>query len=438
MGAIVVDEIHAIVNNADFRKAMRNIRNLMSLKVPITFLTATLPTRLDQWYIEYLGLPKKHTKIRADTDRPEHRYILFTTAREDLSIHTVAFILESSRALSGSQRAIVFVRSKQFGQYLKSVFPQMGFISSDIEDEAERSTIIDEWKDGKSGGWIIGTSSLIQGVDYHDVCLVVFAASPFGMVDFVQGAGRAGRNGRESKVVMLHDGTIIPPVNGDADDLTCRREMIKWLANKTQCRRLIISECMDGKQTTCRSLESATPCDICERSHNLIPVWDAARLVDPDDLYQRSDILQPDLTSSTSEASTLEPTTRLPAIPLRPRLAPPDILRTSMDELTGAQLRLQKAMECIDALETFGQNCGICHAQSAGDVFTNKKHPTWKSCINVSNVFHPFYDWNKPKNNVGVGRPHRSCSFAEPGYRIGGMTAVSVTGAGSAPFHTQH
>lgn len=372
------------------------ISKVMSLKVRVTFLTATLPRRLEPEYKRILRLPEGCRTIRASTNRPEHQYIVLTSSKSKLFDHTVGFIHEGSTLLSGSQRAIVFVRSKEVGHAIKHVFPKIPFINGDIADERARSNMIADWEAGRSGGWIIGTTSLIQGVDYSNVHLVVFAASPFGMIDFVQGAGRAGRNGRRAKIVVLHTREPVYWSKDDVADLECRKEMVSWLKNRSACRRDGISNCMDGTPQTCRGLTgNAALCDICKPEHGLHAIWDNARKLDLSKLAQE---LQLNLTPDAQKTASLAPANQLAVVPLRPQLAPPDVLRTSAMEASLFLARLQTAIECVNLLQAFFPNCGICHAVSGGKTLTGQTHKEWsKYCKpNPKWNFGPFYDWNKP------------------------------------------
>lgn len=363
----------------------------MTLKIRVTFLTATLPVRLESEYRNTLKLPENHVMIRADTNRPEHQYIVLNTSKDELSNHTLGFIHHASTLLSQTQRAIIFVRSKAIGNTLKNVFPDIGFIHGAIKDDKARAKMIADWETGRSGGWIIGTTSLIQGVDYHNVHLVVFAAPPFGMVDFVQGAGRAGRNGKSSKVVVLDTGTPIYCSKDDITDLECKREMAMWLGNRHQCRRIGISKCMDGNPQTCLGLPgSAARCDVCSPEHDLHVVWEEARKFDFRQLSQRP---KPNLVPG-AQGTSLKPAAQLAVVPLRPQLAPPDVLRKSAIEMVLLQTRIQTAIECIYLLEAFSPNCGICHAESG--TLTGERHSGWTICKPPSQAFAPFYLWNKP------------------------------------------
>ena len=49
----------------------------------------------------------------------------------------------------------------------------------------------------EKGGFIVATSALDTGVDYPGIVFVLHAGMPYGMIDYAQESGRAGRGGEE-------------------------------------------------------------------------------------------------------------------------------------------------------------------------------------------------------------------------------------------------
>jgi hypothetical protein len=109
--------------------------------------------------------------------------------------------------------------------------------------------------------WMVSTTALLHGVDYPQVNAVVFLGCPFGLYDFVQGAGRGGRAGQESLVAVLY--SEIP----DPLPKECRhgfREEMENVIVSSACRRLGISKVMDGKELPCSLVADALLCNACE------------------------------------------------------------------------------------------------------------------------------------------------------------------------------
>lgn len=407
---IVFDEAHILLTSSGFRECVNDVRQAMACRVPFTLLSATLPTRLVQGLADKLNLPKEVNVIKAPTNRQEHCYAIWKVPRQFLVKTTAAFIHLCSSLLHGSRRGIVFVQRKDEGKRLAEHFENLDFVYSDVEEE-DRLKMIYRWKSGSSGGWIIGTTSLIQGVDYHDVHLVVFMGPTFGMVDLVQGAGRAGRNGKYSRVVVLDTNDLYPD-KGDDDDFGCRRELMNWLQDN-KCRRVGISQCMDSIVSTCESLPNAHPCDVCQKDEELDNMWEKAKLLDisgegPVRLALKHAPLSTGLLIQTQG----NPPMQLDVAPLVPQIPTPVALRKSHEE-NALKAGLEKiATECLDGLLQFGGNCATCFL--AHQKLTNERHLSFKNCWGgrFPSYWAKIYDYNKPMKNrkqVSVIFPYWLC-----------------------------
>jgi len=303
-----------------------------------------------------------------------------------------AFMMAASKKLFSediSRRGIIFVRTKDQGAALKTLFQHIDFIHGEVTDESVRAEMIRKWKTGQSGGWIIGTTSLIQGVDYPNVHLVIFLDAAWGMIDFVQGAGRGGRNGHLTRVVMIH-ADWIPTVRGF--DTVCAAEMRGWIQNTKDCRRVGISRCMDEVETTCGSLEGAVHCDMCLPDSLLQQVFQTANPLHP---QGDADMLSQVLLAPPTHSPT-DPRPQLTIPMLRPQPARAAVIRTAAKAIETEAARESNAKRCITNLEEFGDNCAICHARNNG-VMTGVQH---KMCFKESGCspeLESFYDHNKPR-----------------------------------------
>ena len=381
---IVLDEAHVILCSREFRQVMKDMHLLIACKVPLTLLTATLPPRLEQSLVKECRLPT-HKIIRAPSDRKEHQYSIVRVDRDDVVKKTLGVVDSLTGSLQNTGRGIIFVRSKAIGKELQSCLPGVDLITGGITDDQAREQMMQKWKTGLSGGWIIGTSCLIQGVDYPDVHLVVFAGSPWGLIDFVQGAGRGGRSGAMCRIVLVDGGEA--QRSSDTEDALCSNEMVKWTKNSDKCRRLGISQCMDKGEVTCRSLEGAIHCDVCTPDPAMrsilkttVPLHGASAWLPPVSLAAPTGFLT-------------EPSSQLPIPDLRPQPARSVAVKASKEAHVLASSRKERAFECILTLRAFGNNCGACHVQEM--LFTGDPHPM---CINrFSGELKTFYQWNKPK-----------------------------------------
>ncbi len=53
---------------------------------------------------------------------------------------------------------------------------------------------------------VIATTSLVMGIDISDIRCIVHYGAPREVVDYIQGIGRAGRDGMEAQAIMYFSG----------------------------------------------------------------------------------------------------------------------------------------------------------------------------------------------------------------------------------------
>ena len=99
---------------------------------------------------------------------------------------------------------------------------------------------------------VISTSALGMGIDMKGVRTVVHYGPPHTAEDYLQAIGRAGRDGGESHVVLLHSGAL-----NRGTDMNIRQ----YLSKPDGCRReclLALFECSVEQKDPLHSC-----CDLC-------------------------------------------------------------------------------------------------------------------------------------------------------------------------------
>ena len=208
--------------------------------------------------------------IRESTDRPNHAYhVLHYNGRV---VHMLDRVVKLAQLLEkgfeSDSRGIVFCREIKKVDILAKSFHHCKDHSKMTSED--RMAQFERWRSGMTK-WIIATTGLMHGIDYGWVDAIIFVEMPYGLVNFAQGAGRAGRMGRPSNIFLLHASEYqqIMPQGSDPDE-TCLLGGDEYMLNMRECRRSVMTRIMDGRGVKCSDGFTSMPCDICEPESNLV------------------------------------------------------------------------------------------------------------------------------------------------------------------------
>ncbi len=201
VGLIVVDEAHCISEwGHDFRPDYRKISNLreqLNKRVPLLALTATATNKVKDDIVESLKLSDPFLYVSSPIRDNIAYYVLYTESKLSL----IRSVLKSNQG----QAAIIYVSSrrrsleieKQLKAYGIRVAAYHGGMSAKL-----RSEISNAWADG-SLDCIVATKAFGMGIDKADVRFVFHYDLPDTLEGYVQEAGRAGRDQKSSKAILL-------------------------------------------------------------------------------------------------------------------------------------------------------------------------------------------------------------------------------------------
>jgi superfamily II DNA/RNA helicase len=275
LARIVVDEVHVIWFDRDFRTKSDSLGYLATVGVPIIGLTATLPPSEEQNVTFQLGWNStQYVTLREPTTRPNlaYQYMKFNGSDEytdrqqflaRLAKHLTSLVKPERFPPGCQSRAILFYSSREL---LKEIVELTNWQNQTtyhaLAPEDEKPTSVEDWDKGVKP-IMHATSAFGLGVDFPFVDLVIHVGLPFGLIDYMQQAGRAGRAGQQAACCLLYWAPLRPsqnPSNG-ANDL------INALRDNKQCLRFQYESYLDGSSVPCLLRPDAALCDRCATVH---------------------------------------------------------------------------------------------------------------------------------------------------------------------------
>ena len=249
---IFVDECHVTFTQSDWRPKLSRLNVVRGLRVPLVLLTATLPCILEI-ELEYNMLLQVARYIRAPTARPKTQYTVVKVEYGKLHEEVVALCIRKKAQLEVGEKGVVYSKSRNGCELLAREL-RCAYYHAGLVDDEER---LQKWL--SEGGLLVATSALGTGVDFPGIMFTVHVDVPYGMIDFSQESGRAGRAGEDvDSIIVVEKGKAERMMDGTrgADDGV----MYEFIAT-AGCRRLVMSRYFDGREDGCG--EGYARCDGC-------------------------------------------------------------------------------------------------------------------------------------------------------------------------------
>ncbi|TKA79674.1 hypothetical protein B0A49_04713 [Cryomyces minteri] len=290
---VVVDECHLTYTASDYRPRLVQLKNLRTLSCQMVLLTATQPPMLENELGKSM-LVRGARHIRASTVRRNIRYMVQQCERGKLIETAVQICRRQERRLQG-QKGVVYCRSRaqceEAAEELGCPFYHAGLLLDGRADRLER------WVD--RGGLIVATSALGTGVDYAGIVFVLHVGVPYGMIDFAQESGRAGRAGEAvDSVILVEDGEV---ERRDGSLPRMDESAMMAFIQASECRRKVMSGYLDGRETACLDID----CAACDRCGEGVAEWHGAQREYEDEWRKVRQVLDADWSTSKPLASKL-------------------------------------------------------------------------------------------------------------------------------------
>jgi len=210
LGMVVVDEAHCISSwGHDFRPSYRRIVNLvkrLDMGFPVLACTATATIRVQEDIRSQLD-NSRLTLIRGSLSRPNFGLCVVHTDSQEAKM---SHLLKLMQRLEGT--GIVYcgtqVESETYAKWLEFNGVNATYYNAGL-DNATRKTI-EEGLMNSTFKCVVSTNALGMGIDKPDIRFIIHTQVPVSPLHYYQEIGRAGRDGRDSKIYLFY--------NEDEDD----------------------------------------------------------------------------------------------------------------------------------------------------------------------------------------------------------------------------
>ncbi|MCR4822337.1 MAG: RecQ family ATP-dependent DNA helicase [Treponema sp.] len=251
---ISIDEAHCVSEWGDsFRPSYLELgRIIQTLKVPlITAFTATASRPVLDRIGEILFGGNYHL-VRGASDRANIHYgVRYAYAKKKA-------VLEA--ALTMKKPLIIFCgtrhRTEEMARLCAAYFgsEKTRFYHAGLTKEEKKA--VEEWFFASKDGILAATCAYGMGVDKSDIASVIHLDAPEHLENFVQEAGRAGRNGDNVHSLLVWNHADY--VRWRQAKEGSRERALGDFAQSRSCRRQMILDYLGGENAVCSG------CDICD------------------------------------------------------------------------------------------------------------------------------------------------------------------------------
>ncbi len=202
---LVVDEAHCVSSwGHDFRPDFLRLGELRRLlgSPPVSALTATATRHVQDDIVRVLEMSTDVVRIVTGFDRPNLAYRVVRVPGEQAKLEALRLLLEKS-----AKPGLVYVGTRKEAEELAGLCTAWGLRASHYHGArpaAERDGVQNAFMAGKLEV-VVATNAFGMGVDKSNVRFVVHYRLPGTIEAFYQEAGRAGRDGKPSRCVLLYD-----------------------------------------------------------------------------------------------------------------------------------------------------------------------------------------------------------------------------------------
>ena len=227
----VFDEAHSIWEwghdfRPDYLDAVKLIRSELAPGVPITALTATaFPEVRKELYKIFEFSPGNISLVETYPDRPEIKYYIHKARGEAAPIQKLSELAQLLTYLNrkygqNNWSSIVYVNTRRHSERLAWALGRLGFRAEAYHaglGDLIRSEVQARFEEGTTP-IVVATKAFGMGIDKRNVRAVVHFEPPESIEAYLQGSGRAGRDGEGAYALLCH-----APKD---------RDLVEWMATR--------------------------------------------------------------------------------------------------------------------------------------------------------------------------------------------------------------
>lgn len=267
---IAIDEAHCVAEWGDtFRPAYLTLGKIIQdLGVElVTAFTATASPQILERIGQVLFGGNAHL-VRGESDRPNiHYFVEYAWAKQKAACRLAATEKKPMLIFCGTRAA-----SEEMARELVECFghKKVRFYHAGLS--REEKSAVEKWFFPNDDAILCCTCAFGMGVDKSDVRTVIHLEPSLTVESYVQEAGRAGRDKKISKAILLWN--FDDSERFEKFPKESRERVIKKFAESKTCRRQVLLDALGGEQAICSG------CDICEGregNENFLPpgIFDA-------------------------------------------------------------------------------------------------------------------------------------------------------------------
>jgi ATP-dependent DNA helicase RecQ len=291
---LAIDEAHCMVEwGHDFRPDYARLGDVRAQLAPerVVALTATATPDVREAIARQLDLDEPAVFVRG-FDRANLRLgVQATQGGEDKLQHCLRLLSEPE---ARGRPAIVYSATRRKAEDVAEALRAAGVTARPYHaglSDTERAEVQDEWMADRVRV-VVATNAFGMGVDKRDVRLVIHHELPGSAEAYYQEAGRAGRDGKPARCVLLFNHAdvrlrefLISSGGGDAGPrpqavIEAERDRLRGMmayAYARGCRRAFVLSYFGDEPHRCS--DDGLECDNCAARHDDAPVSDDEHLM---------------------------------------------------------------------------------------------------------------------------------------------------------------